>query len=93
VFVVISPDSMASSVARQELDHAVEQHKRLIPIVCRETESELTPVALRRLHWIFFRDVDDFDQALATLVAATPPASILRVARSVVTPACASSGN
>ena len=33
---VISPDSIASKVCGQEIDHAVENNKRLLPIVYRE---------------------------------------------------------
>jgi hypothetical protein len=44
VFVfVISPDSIASKVCQQELAHAVEHNKRLVPIVCREVDPEDVP--------------------------------------------------
>lgn len=33
---VISPDSVASKVCGQEIDHAVANHKRLVPVVRRE---------------------------------------------------------
>ena len=44
---VISPDSIASKVCRQELDHAVEHNKRLVPVVCREVDPDTVPESLR----------------------------------------------
>lgn len=63
---ILSPDSAVSGVCRKELDHAVEQHKRLIPVICRETDPELIPEPLRRVHWISFT-TGDFERSLATL--------------------------
>ena len=51
---VISPDSVISKVCHQEIEHAVQHNKRLIPIVCRYAES--VPDSLSHLNWIFFRD-------------------------------------
>src|SRR5262249_20872024 len=68
--LVLSPDSLASSVCRDELAHAVQQHKRLIPVVCREVEAAAVPEAVAKMNWIFFREHDDFDTAVKTLVTA-----------------------
>ncbi len=67
---VLSPDSLASEVCRRELDHADAQNKRLIPIVWRQADLGQVPPALARLNWIFFRDDDDFETALQTLLVA-----------------------
>ena len=46
VAFVISPDSVVSEVCRIELDYAVEQSKRLVPIVARQTPHEDVPPVL-----------------------------------------------
>jgi WD40 repeat protein len=68
---VISPDSVTSSVCRQEVDHAVLHNKRLIPIVHREgLDQTLLHPALARHNWLFFRENDDFDTAFQALLKA-----------------------
>ena len=69
VAFVLSPDSIKSTVCLQELDHAVAQKKRLIPLVCQEVDPGETPPALARLNWVFFTG-DDFEKALRSLLAA-----------------------
>jgi hypothetical protein len=65
---VVSPDSAASEGCREELAHAAALHKRIIPLVCRETEPQAVPEALRELNWISCREQDDFEAAIATLI-------------------------
>ncbi|MGD8594935.1 MAG: TIR domain-containing protein [Gammaproteobacteria bacterium] len=67
---VISPDSVASRVCQQEIAHAVENNKRLIPIVYEEAEESQVPQALGKLNWVFFREHDDFNSALKILIEA-----------------------
>jgi WD40 repeat protein len=68
---VISPDSINSKVCGDEVDHAVANNKRLIPIVRREGyDRELVRPALNKPNWIFFREQDEFDAAFASLVQA-----------------------
>jgi hypothetical protein len=67
---VISPDSVASEVCGIELDHAVRQHKRLIPAVCREVEAGAVRHELAELNYIFARDGDSFDTACEPLIVA-----------------------
>jgi hypothetical protein len=69
VFVfIISPDSVLSEVCAKEVGCGVELHKRMVPILHREVEvSKVTP-EVASLNWIFFRDNDDFDEALAQLI-------------------------
>lgn len=67
---VISPDSVASSVCKQEIEHAVEHHKRLAPILYREVESDASLEAFAKVNWIFCRQEDDFDDAYRQLVDA-----------------------
>jgi len=67
---VISPYWVSSRICRQELEHAVQRGKRLIPIVHREVPESMVPPALARLNWIFLRDQDDFEAGLAQLLKA-----------------------
>ncbi len=53
---VISPDSLKSEVCRQEIDYAVANHKRMMPIVWRDGfDRTLVPPALGKHNWLFFR--------------------------------------
>ena len=67
---LLSPDSAASRVCRQELEHALKNNKRLIPVVVRDVNVEEAPPELRPLNWIFLREGDDFDRAFETLITA-----------------------
>jgi hypothetical protein len=65
---LISPDSANSKVCGQEIDHAVKNGKRLIPLVIRETkENEIHPI-LTPLNWIFLRETDDFEASITKLL-------------------------
>src|SRR5829696_6253755 len=64
---IISPESVNSKSCLQELAHAVEHNKRLIPIVCREVDASAVPEPLRSPQWIFFRDGDNFEEAFQEL--------------------------
>jgi len=67
---VISPDSLASEVCARELGHALEQHKRLVPVVRRDARDEPVPEPLATRNWTFFRDEDDYRASFETLVSA-----------------------
>ncbi len=68
---VLSPDSVASSVCRDEINHAVQHHKRFLPIVYREGfEMGAVHPKISSHNWLFFRDTDDFEQAFQELETA-----------------------
>jgi WD40 repeat protein len=67
---VISPDSLESEICTRELGHALEQRKRVVPVLLREADGRPVPDALASRNWTFFRDRDDFDSAFAALVEA-----------------------
>jgi len=46
---IISPDSTSSKICKQEIDHAIKNGKRIIPIVVREVNWEDTPPQLGHL--------------------------------------------
>lgn len=67
---VISPDSVDSKVCTQELDHAVQLRKRIVPVVCRDVDGAAVPHPAAALNWIFLRGGDDFDAGVEQLFAA-----------------------
>lgn len=69
VVFVLSPESLESEICGEELAHAVELNKRIIPVLRRPVDGEI-PDALERPNWIFAREEDDQDAAIATLVEA-----------------------
>lgn len=64
---LLSPDSIKSEVCRDEIDHAVKNGKRLIPLVVHEVDPVDVHPALTKLNWIFFRGQDDFTESLKKL--------------------------
>jgi WD40 repeat protein len=67
---VISPDSVSSAVCTRELDNALAQNKRVVPVIYREPDGATVPEQAAALNWVFLRDADDFDAGLATLLTA-----------------------
>ncbi len=66
---VISPDSVASKVCGQEIDHAVTHNKRLVPVVRRDDfDAQQVHPALQKHNWLFVREADDFDLAFQDLL-------------------------
>jgi tetratricopeptide (TPR) repeat protein len=84
--LIVSPDSMASQVCNQEIHHAIQKNKRIIPVIYRdiderqlagdlfdkdwETQARDNWRAVKHINWQFFRESDDFEKALAELVGA-----------------------
>lgn len=64
---LISPDSVTSKVCAQEIEYAIKNGKRLIPIVVRDVNPESVHGALTKLNWIFFREKDDFSISMEKL--------------------------
>ncbi|HEU0296624.1 MAG TPA: toll/interleukin-1 receptor domain-containing protein [Anaerolineales bacterium] len=61
---LVSPDSISSSVCAEEVNHAVANGKRIIPVVVRDFDAKLAPSSITHLNWIFFsRPQDDFERA------------------------------
>ena len=67
---VISPESLTSEVCTRELGHALEQRKRLVPLLRRDADSQPVPEALAARNWTFFRDDDDYGASFEALVSA-----------------------
>ncbi len=65
---VISPDSVASTFCEQEVRHAVDSHKLIVPLLHRAVADEDVPDAVRERNWIPFEG--DFDGSVDRVVAA-----------------------
>ena len=61
---VVTPDSIASNVCRDEIEYANQCNKRFLPIVRREGfDSQNVHPAISRHNWLFFRETDDLKTA------------------------------
>lgn len=67
---VVSPDSAASPVCREEAEHALAVGKRIVPVVWRDTPESDLPDAISAHNWLTLRESDDFDPGFARLLAA-----------------------
>jgi hypothetical protein len=72
---VISPDSVASKVCQDEINHAIKYNKQILPIVYRDAYELLEKEnsahqAISSHNWLFFRDTDNFDQSFKELIDA-----------------------
>jgi WD40 repeat protein len=66
---IISPDSLASEVCHKELDHAIKNSKRLVPVLCRQVDSKSAPPSLSKLNWVVF-DGTNLGDVLPDLIKA-----------------------
>jgi WD40 repeat protein len=67
---LISPDAVASRACSSEIAEAVTLHKRLLPLLVRETPPEDVAKELADINWLYFRESDDFEQTLSRLLEA-----------------------
>jgi WD40 repeat protein len=67
---VISPESVASQFCEQEVAHALELNKRIVPLLYRPVPDKEVPEGIRVRNWIPIGDDDDFDQGVARAVDA-----------------------
>jgi hypothetical protein len=65
---IISPDYVTSEVVKDEIEYALRCNKRLIPILHRESDANRIHSALKKINWIFFREGDDFEKAVRSLI-------------------------
>ena len=68
---LVSPDSIASTICAEELEHGVLNGKRIIPIIVQDFDAKSAPRNISHLNWIFFsRPEDNFDEAFKKLITA-----------------------
>lgn len=66
--IVLSPDSVSSGECSKEVDFAIANNKRLVPIVYKPVDPKDIRIELANVNWIFFKATDDFEQQLQNLV-------------------------
>jgi hypothetical protein len=67
VLCVLSPEAASSRLCREEIDRALKQSKRLIPILYRECSASLAHPALGPLEWVDLRGGEISEGALDRL--------------------------
>src|SRR5262249_38372218 len=70
VVFVLSPEAVKSDVAVKEVAYAASLNKRRAPVVYRRVEDSAVPEALRRLNFIFFDDLSQFEASADKLAEA-----------------------
>lgn len=70
IIFILSPEWAASAECAKELRFAAEFNKRLFPIVWQNVDPKKIQPELASLNWIFFRETDNFDEAMQKLIAA-----------------------
>ncbi len=67
---VISPSSANSRFCHKEADWAATGGKRIVPLCRKEPGSADLPEQVAQRQWVFFREGDEADAAMATLLSA-----------------------
>ena len=67
---LITPDSVVSTYARKEIDHAALNHKRMVPIFYRAVPDDDVPEAVGKYQRIDFTGVDSLDAKFVKLIDA-----------------------
>jgi len=71
VFIfIISSDSVDSEMCSKEVAHAIQNNKRLIPVVLDDIPARSVTPELAALNWIFFRESDKFETSLQDVLEA-----------------------
>lgn len=65
---IISPDSLFSKVCLEEVSHALERNKKIIPVIYRSVPIKQIPLEIQSLNFLYFRDTDDFEQSFSKLI-------------------------
>lgn len=66
---VLSPDSISSEICQLEVNHAIEQNKRLIPVLLREINSADLHEGIHKINWLRM-DEDSLESSLQNLLEA-----------------------
>lgn len=67
---VISPDSVSSRFCEQEVAHAVELNKRIVPVLLRDVPDDQIPEGIRVRNWIPAGHGEQLEQSVERLVGA-----------------------
>jgi len=64
----LTPSWINSKVCRAELQHALDNNKRIIPILHRDVDKKSVPPELAKRNWLVAREQDEFAAAFAALL-------------------------
>ncbi|MEP7134488.1 MAG: TIR domain-containing protein [Chloroflexota bacterium] len=70
IIFILSPEWAKSGECAKELKFAADFNKRLFPIVWQNVDPNTLQKELASLNWIFFRETDNFDEAMQKLLSA-----------------------
>jgi hypothetical protein len=70
IIFILSPEWAKSGECAKELKFATEYNKRLFPIVWQNVDPNSIQKELGSINWIFFRETDNFDEAMQKLLSA-----------------------
>ena len=65
-----SPDYSASTVCREEAEHAMAHNKRLVPLLRRPVKFSALHPAIAAINALPFAESDDFDAGVSKLIEA-----------------------
>ena len=68
IAIVLSPDSAESQLCNELIEYAVSNGKRFISVIINEAIAVAVHPAIAENAYVFFREEDDFDSSLATLI-------------------------
>jgi WD40 repeat protein len=68
---IISKTSIKSDTCKKEIDHAIKNNKRLIPIVLHDVDPKTMRKEVADLNWVFFREgQDNYQKSFDALIKA-----------------------
>ncbi|MBC6934894.1 MAG: toll/interleukin-1 receptor domain-containing protein [Chloroflexi bacterium] len=68
VLFIISPDSLESEYCGLEVNYALKNNKRLVPILYRQPAGQTVPPHISHIQWLDFSDPARFDRGASELV-------------------------
>src|SRR5258708_34914801 len=67
---IITPDALGSTNCQDELQHALNHNKRIIPVLVREVATSDLPSELSQRNWVDFRNGNRFKKSAKSLLSA-----------------------
>jgi WD40 repeat protein len=76
LLLLISPAFLQSSNCHWEVEYAIQNNKRFIPVILDDVDVQAVPAPARSLNWVFLRPADDFPAGIERIIEAlrTDPA-------------------
>lgn len=68
ILFIISPDSLESEYCGLEVNYALKNNKRLVPILYRQPAGQTVPPHISHIQWLDFSDPARFDRGASELV-------------------------